>query len=65
MDLSGFIPRLISMILSWMDASNLRNKLYEKTDQLNLAKVALDDIARMNDIKLMKDVAKRTLAKLP
>jgi hypothetical protein len=47
-----------------MDSSNLRNKVYSLKDELEIAKVALDDIARIDDINLSKEIAKRTLEKL-
>lgn len=52
------------MILSWLDAGNLRNRVYELEDRLELAKVALDDINRIQELDLIKIIAKNTLEKL-
>jgi len=52
------------MIMSWLDAGNLRNHVYQLIDKLELARVALDDINRIDDIKLIKEIARRTLPKL-
>jgi hypothetical protein len=43
-----YIPKLISCLLSWLDAANLRNRVYEQEEQLELYRVALDDIERIN-----------------
>jgi len=64
MDIHSLLPKLLSMILSWLDAGNLRNNIYHLNDKLEIARVALDDIRRMDDLELMKDLAGRTLEKL-
>jgi predicted KAP-like P-loop ATPase len=43
-----FIARLISAIGSWIDASNLRNRVYLLQDQKVLLTTALEDIVRMD-----------------
>jgi len=45
---SYLIARLISAVGSWLDASNLRNRVYALEQQNELLRVALDDIARMD-----------------
>ena len=45
---SYLIARLISAVGSWIDASNLRNRVYALEQQNELLRVALDDIARMD-----------------
>jgi predicted KAP-like P-loop ATPase len=42
------IARLISAIGSWVDASNLRNHVYELKDENEILKTALEDILRMD-----------------
>lgn len=43
-----FLPKLISMLLSWIDSSNLRTRVYQQEDQLELYRVAVMDIERIN-----------------
>lgn len=64
MDLPSVLPKLLSMAMSWLDSGNLRNRVYHLNDKLELAKVALEDIKRMDDLKLIKEVVRRTLENL-
>lgn len=64
MDWHSFLPKLLSMIMSWLDSGNLRNRVYQLNDKLELARVALDDINRIDDIRLIKEIARRTLPML-
>jgi hypothetical protein len=64
MHIHSVLPKLLSMIMSWMDAGNLRNQVYQLSDKLELAKVALDDIIRIDDIRLIKEIARNTQEKL-
>jgi CCR4-NOT transcriptional regulation complex NOT5 subunit len=43
-----FVARLIGAIGSWVDASNLRNRVYLLEDQRVLLKTALEDVVRMD-----------------
>ena len=45
------IGRLASAILSWLDASNLRNRLYEQKNRIEILEIALEDIQRINNKK--------------
>jgi len=58
------IARLISAIGSWVDASNLRNRVYELKDENEILKTALEDIQRMDPEGRLGWHAKRTLDKL-
>ena len=64
MNLDSLLPKLLTMIMSWLDAGNLRNSVYHLSNKLEIAKVALDDIDRINDLKLIKDIVRRTREKL-
>ena len=64
MQFHAFLAKLLSMILSWLDAGNLRTRVYQLNDKLDLAKVALDDIHRIDDIGLIREIVQRTLEKL-
>lgn len=56
-----WIPRIISGAMSLMDASNLRNRVYEIQNEHELMWTALDDIARMHKDHPSGEMAKRTL----
>lgn len=46
--LATHIPRLISAVLSIVQASNLRNRVYAMEDRLDILEVAIEDIKRIN-----------------
>jgi len=45
--MNEWIPKLISSILSILDASTLRNRMYQNQQEHELMWTVLDDIARM------------------
>ena len=47
-DWSYIVARLISAIGSWIDASNLRNRVYKMSEEAEIMMTALEDIARMD-----------------
>ena len=52
-DWSWLIARFISAVGSWIDASNLRNRVYKMAEEAEIMMTALEDIERMskgNDI---------------
>ena len=60
-DWSALFAKLISMIMSWADASNLRNRVYKLEEENEIMRTALDDIRRMDSEGRMGWHAKRTL----
>lgn len=46
--LHNHIPRLISSILSVLQATGLRNRVYAMEDRLDILEVAVEDIERIN-----------------
>jgi hypothetical protein len=42
------VAKILSMIMSWADASNLRNRVYRAEQQMELMRVGLEDIQRMD-----------------
>lgn len=64
MHLHALLPKLLSMVMSWLDSGNLRNRAYDLGDKLELARVAIEDMQRMDDLQLIRDLASRTLEKL-
>jgi hypothetical protein len=48
MDTSTIISRVIASVISILQASNLRNRLYLQQQRIEKMEVALDDIHRIN-----------------
>ena len=60
-DWSYFIARFISAVGSWIDASNLRNRMYKLKEENEIMRTALEDIQRMDSEGRMGWHAKRTI----
>ncbi|MBU3646561.1 MAG: hypothetical protein FGM56_00555 [Limnohabitans sp.] len=56
-----FVARLLSAIGSWLDASNLRNRVYELREENEIMRIALEDIQRMDAEGRLGWIAKETL----
>lgn len=48
MNWSILLARFVSMLLSWIQASNLRHQMYILKEQNEMMKLALEDIQRMD-----------------
>jgi len=59
-----FIARVLSAIGSWLDASNLRNRVYKLENDKELMRIALDDIQRMDAEGRIGLIAKETLGRV-
>lgn len=46
--LHTLIPRLLSAVLSIVQSTSLRNRVYAMEDRLDILEVAIEDIARIN-----------------
>ena len=42
------IARAITMLLSWMDHANLRNRVYQQSHRIEILETAISDIDRIN-----------------
>lgn len=60
-DWSYIIARLVSAIGSWLDSSNLRNRVYQLKEENEIMRTALEDIQRMDSEGRMGWHAKRIL----
>lgn len=58
------IARVVSGAISILDASNLRNRVYDLQDEHELMWTALDDIKRMYPEHPSAEFARRTLQKI-
>ena len=61
---SYLVARFISAVASWLDASNLRNRVYQLEDEREIMRTALDDIQRMDPEGHIGWYAKSTIDKL-
>lgn len=61
---SYIIARLVSAIGSWLDSSNLRNRVYRLREENEIMRTALEDIQRMDSEGRMGWHAKQTLDRL-
>ena len=60
-DWSWLIARFISAIGSWLDTSNLRNRVYKLQQENEIMRTSLEDIQRMDSEGRMGWHAKRTI----
>ena len=58
---SALIARFISMLMSWMQAGNLRNQMYRLKEENEIMRIGLEDIQRMDAEGRMGWHAKRVL----
>jgi hypothetical protein len=60
-DWSYIIARLVSAIGSWIDSSNLRNKVYKQAEEAEIMMTALEDIERMSKEANIKQYARKAI----
>ena len=58
---SWLIARFISAVGSWIDASNLRNRVYKLEGECEIMRTALEDVRRMDPEGHIGWYAKQTL----
>ena len=63
-NLSYLIARFISARGSWLDASNLRNRVYKLQNENEILRVALDDIQRMEPNSRASKIVDKTKVQL-
>ena len=63
-NLSYLIARFISALESWLDASNLRNRVYKLQNENEILRVALDDIQRMEPNSRASKIVEKTKVQL-
>jgi len=61
---SYLIARFVSAVGSWLDASNLRNKVYQLQEERELLMTALEDIRRMDPEGHIGWYAKRVMDRI-
>jgi hypothetical protein len=58
---SWLIARLVSAIGSWIDSSNLRNRVYKMAEEAEIMMTALEDIERMSTEEHIKKYARKDI----
>lgn len=58
------LARFISAVGSWLDASNLRNRVYKLLEEKEIMKTALEDIQHMDPEGRIGWYAKETLERI-
>ena len=58
---SWLIARLVSAIGSWIDSSNLRNRVYKMAEEAEIMMTALEDIERMSSEEKIKKYARKAI----
>ena len=43
------LAKLVSMLMSWLDAANLRNRVYTQQQRIEQLELAIEDIERVNN----------------
>ena len=61
---SALLAKFISMLMSWLDASNLRNRAYLLEEEREIMYTALEDIQRMDPEGHIGWYAKQTIDRI-
>ena len=65
---STIIAKILTTVMSWIDAGNLRNRMYQQAEEMEIMMTALEDIERMSredNIKRYARSAIETVKGLP
>ena len=60
-DWSYLVARLVSAVGSWIDSSNLRNRVYKMAEEAEIMHTALVDIERMSAEANIKQYARKAI----
>lgn len=64
MDQYAIIARLISAVMSWIDAGNLRNQMYAQRARIEILETALEDIERISASRVAVSEQHRLIVKI-
>lgn len=59
---SMIIAKVLTTVMSWLDAGNLRNKVYQQAEEAEIMMTALEDIERMSTESRIKNYACKAIA---
>ena len=60
-DWSYFAAKIFTTIASWIDAGNLRNRVYQMAEEAEIMMTALEDIERMSREENIKHYARTAI----
>jgi hypothetical protein len=55
------IAKILTTVMSWLDAGNLRNKVYKQAEEAEILMTALEDIERMDHGGKISQYARRAI----
>jgi hypothetical protein len=58
---SIIVGKILTTVMSWIDAGNLRNKLYQQAEEAEIMMTALEDIERMSTETNIKRYARSAI----
>ena len=58
---STIIAKILTTVMSWIDAGNLRNRVYKMAEEAEIMMTALEDIERMSHEDNIKKYAKKAI----
>jgi len=58
---SMIIAKILTTVMSWVDAGNLRNKMYQQAEEAEIMMTALEDIERMSSEDRIKQYARKAM----
>lgn len=59
---SIIIGKILTTVMSWADAGNLRNRVYKMAEEAEIMMTALEDIERMSKEDNIKQYARKAIA---
>jgi hypothetical protein len=58
---SMIFAKVLTTVMSWVDAGNLRNKVYQQAEEAEIMMTALEDIERMSAEPKIKQYARKAI----
>ena len=58
---SVIVGKILTTVMSWADAGNLRNRMYKMAEELEIIMTALEDIERMSREENIKRYARKAI----
>jgi hypothetical protein len=58
---SLIIGKILTTVMSWLDAGNLRNKMFKQAEEAEIMMTALEDIERMSQEANIKRYARSAI----
>ena len=55
------IGKMLTTVMSWADAGNLRNKMFQQAEEAEIMMTALEDIERMSREEHIKKYARKAI----